>query len=94
MLEFASNAHPEDALPQHFVDAWLDSAEAVAYLATIGVPRTRDTLAKWRSVGGMGPPFSYAQRKPRYWRSALHLWAMAELTKQRAAPQRPQSSSV
>lgn len=91
MLDVASAAHPEDALPESFVDAWLDSAEAVLYLTSVGVPRTRGTLAKWRSTGG-GPPFSYAEARPRYWRRSLHIWAMSELSRRRASPSRHSSS--
>lgn len=71
--------HPEDKLPEDFVDAVLTRAEASAYLASIGVPRTKGTLANLYSHTDDGPPCFHRGRLPCYRKRALHEWAMRQL---------------
>jgi hypothetical protein len=73
-----SAEHPEDALPDGFIDEWLDRRAASTYLATIGVRRTRATLAKLCSQG-RGPPWRREGGRPLYSKRALHWWGIGEL---------------
>jgi hypothetical protein len=76
--------HPEDALPEDFVDAMLSRLEASAYLAGIGVRRSPRTLAKILSTRADGPPCVHEGRYPRYAKRGLHEWGMRKLTEVRA----------
>ena len=78
--------HPEDALPDNFIDAMLNRAEASAYLASIGVRRTPGTLAKLYSTTDDGPPCTHRGRIPVYAKRALHKWGVGQLTKVRKSP--------
>lgn len=78
--------YPEDALPEGFVDALLDRAAASTYLASIGVKRTRETLAKLHCIGASGPPCIHEGRRPLYSKRALHAWGVRQLVKLRASP--------
>ena len=82
--------HPEDALPDDFVDGMLTRKEAAGYLADIGVPRTIATLARLYSTTDDGPPCIHRGRIPVYPKRALHEWAMRQLSRvrRRAAHQR------
>lgn len=75
--------HPEDALPEDFVDARLTRREASMYLETLGVRRKPATLAKLHCVGGDGPPCEHEGRRPLYSKRRLHAWAMRQLTQMR-----------
>lgn len=77
---------PEDALPADFVDAMLDRGEASSYLASIGVRRTRATLAKIYCTGADGPPCVHEGRRRLYSKRALHAWGMRQLVAVRASP--------
>ncbi|MFZ2028819.1 MAG: hypothetical protein WAU68_00805 [Vitreimonas sp.] len=76
-------AHPEDALPEDFVDALLTRKEASQYLSTIGVRRKPATLAKLFCVGADGPPCVHDGRRPLYPKRLLHVWGVAQLTQLR-----------
>jgi hypothetical protein len=78
--------HPEDKLPEGFVDAMLTRIEASAYLASIGVRRTPATLAKLYSTTDDGPPCRHRGRIPLYPKRALHEWGMRQLTRVRRSP--------
>lgn len=77
--------HPEDALPDDFVDALLDRREASQYLASIGVKRTPATLAKIFSTRDDGPPCVHDGRRPLYPKRLLHEWGMLQLTALRSS---------
>jgi hypothetical protein len=85
--------HPEDALPDNFVDAWLTRSEASAYLLSIGVRRTRGTLAKLYATSDDGPPCVHRGRIPLYRKRTLHQWAMRQLSKVRRLARRAQRGS-
>ena len=72
--------HPEDKLPEGFVDALLDRREASAYLAEIGIKRSPATLAKIYSTRDDGPPCRHHGRIPVYPKRLLHLWGMGQLS--------------
>lgn len=80
--------HPEDALPADFTDAMLTRAEASAYLASIGIRRTRATLAKLYATTDDGPPCTHRGRIPFYSKRTLHAWGMRQLSKVRRSPTR------
>jgi hypothetical protein len=71
--------HPEDAIPEDFVDELLDRVQASAYLASIGVRRTPATLAKLFSTRSPGPPCVHEGRKPLYPKRELHQWGASLL---------------
>jgi len=75
--------HPEDALPEGFIDALLTRREAAAYLSSIGVKRAPATLAKLFCIGGDGPPCHHDGRRPLYPKGLLHAWGMRQLTQLR-----------
>lgn len=78
--------HPEDALPDGFVDELLDRKQASAYLESIGVRRKPATLARLHSTGGDGPPCVHEGRKPLYPKRCLHEWGMSRLSLMRRSP--------
>jgi hypothetical protein len=84
--------HPEDALPEDFVDALLDRREASAYLQSIGVRRTPATLAKLFSIGGDGPPCVHDGRRPLYPKRQLHEWGVGRLTMLRRSARETRSA--
>jgi hypothetical protein len=71
--------HPEDVLPEDFVDELLDRREASAYLASIGVRRKPATLTKLLSIGCDGPPCVHEGRRPLYPKRRLHDWGLRQL---------------
>ena len=75
--------HPEDVLPEGFVDALLTRKEASDYLAEIGIRRKPATLAKLFCIGGDGPPCRHDGRKPLYPKALLHEWGVRQLTQLR-----------
>lgn len=80
--------HPEDALPDDFVDVLLDRREAAQYLASIGVKRSPKTLAKLHSLRSDGPPCLCEGRRRLYAKRDLYKWGVLQLTKPRASPRR------
>ncbi len=75
-------------------EPFLAPEEAVEFLAKLGLPRAKSTLAKLRCVGG-GPVFQHFGRWPRYTPSRLREYAESELsgerrsTSERRQPGRP-----
>jgi len=83
--------HPEDALPENFVDALLTRDDASIYLASIGVRRKAATLAKIFSTRADGPPCVHDGRRPLYPKRQLHVWGMRQLTALRASSRSPRT---
>lgn len=75
--------HPEDKLPDDFVDELLTRKQAAEYLQSIGVPRTPGTLAKLHSMQINAPPCQQQGRTPLYPKRQLHEWGMRQLTQLR-----------
>jgi hypothetical protein len=87
--EMEDPEHPEDALPDDFVDALLTRREASHYLESIGVRRKPATLAKLFCIGADGPPCRHDGRRPLYPKRALHEWGVRQLTQLRRSSSEP-----
>jgi hypothetical protein len=61
---------------------YLDPDQAAAFLASLGMPTAKATLAKWRCVGG-GPAFQYFGRRIRYRKDRLVEFAEARISPER-----------
>lgn len=86
--------HPEDVVPEDFVDELLTRRQASIYLAGIGVRRMPSTLARLLSIGADGPPCLHEGRKAFYPKRQLHEWGARQLTQVRRSPFRRKASGA
>ena len=70
-------------------DVLLTRKEASRELATIGIRRSPETLAKIYSTRTDGPPCVHIGRTPYYPRSELHRWVGRQMTAPRSSSREP-----